>query len=124
MRAIVFLAAMTAPAYSGVVISDCELQPRHLGASYETVRCQAQNTSMTAVASFRYEWIATEEGREVPWSTSDRMRLRRIDGGIEPGEVISISFYPNRLNDRADRSLVEYRFHAAAVFDVNHEPIE
>lgn len=124
MRAVFAFLAMTAPAYAGVDVFDCEMEPRFLGATYEVVRCQASNSSSRSVASFHYKWVASEDGREVPWSVSDRPHLMRVDGGIEPGETISISFYPRLLSDRANPDRVEYKITVVAAFDVDGEPID
>lgn len=124
MRAMMFLMVMAAPAHAGVEIFDCELDPPSLGAVYEAVPCQVTNSLARPVAAVRYQWVATEEARAAPWSESDRPHFMRIDGGIEVGETIRLSFFPPLLSERADHSFVSYRFEVITAFDVNGDPIE
>lgn len=127
MRLIFALVFAASPALAGVEISNCEAGPRVIGASL-VVNCDVHNPTETAVAHFTFKWKATQSDRAVPWGQngyrdSEYPKARYIEGGIEPSETVTVSFFPGLLPDRADLSLVTFTFEAVDAFDVNSELI-
>ena len=122
MIKILTLAAMTlaTPAIaSGVRVTDCKLS-EPLGGF---IQCNVANETSTAIAKVSYNSQISEEGRTVDWFSSEKVETRDIDGGIEPGETLSLVFLSGKVGKNADQSKLKITLKITDAFDVNGNPI-
>lgn len=129
MRAILLLIAMATPAYAGVEVFDCERGEANAHSMFDPVTCEVRNDMPRALASFSYWWQVVQDGREVPWNKGGHEGSGEnlgvpVQGGIEPGETVPVTFYFRTLNERADPALVRYEVEVITAYDVNGDPIE
>jgi len=100
------LALIATPAFSG------DLQVQGCEASDTKISCQVTNADPNAVASIVYWVTAGESGRAVAWAEVGGRQ--DIPGGIEPGEMLALSFPLPPLPERARGREITYLVSAAA----------
>ena len=102
-----FLAAAAAviPASSALAVDATGCHFLEFGSySRRFVECNVKNEGAVPIADLSYSVLVTETGRTVPWGKTE-VRTTHVDGGIEPGEVVALTFAGPALPPRAKGNL-------------------
>ena len=98
-------AAMVIPASSALAVDATGCHFLEFGSySRRFVECNVRNEGAVPIADLSYWVIVTETGRTVPWGKTE-VRTTHVDGGIEPGEVVALTFAGPALPPRAKGNL-------------------
>ena len=131
MKAVIFALAcgVAGSASAGAELSDCQFPDSPVWETGEVIVCNVTNTSTTAIAALSYGVALTEPSRTVPWLDTTGKPPRAasaipIPGGIEPGEMLPITFLnPGNIPDGADSDKIDISVVIAEARDVNGIPI-
>ena len=91
-------------------------------------KCRIENTTANAISAASYGVTIYEPERTIQWMPEDEyprhIGRREIQGGMEPGEVITVLLAVRQFPDRADPSKVEITAHFTEAYDADGALIE